>query len=410
MTDKPAPDASNRVPTGVELTALDQAFRTDPYPVLARLREREPVHYDSIIKRWVLTRQAEIDRVLRDRTMAVDARKANEGTYMRLFVPATRGREPSMLLLDAPDHTRLRSLVNKAFTPRAVELLAPRIRKIVDELLEAVTGQDSFDLIEAFAGPLPVIVIAEMLGVDPARRADFKHWSDLTVTRFNPLLTVEQRALMIDGMKQLDAYLEGAIAERRATPRNDLISALIAVEDTGDQLTDSEIVTMCGLLLAAGNVTTTDLIGNGVWTLLRHPDQLRKLRDDPSLIKNAVEEILRFDSPVVQTARIPMDDVEIGGCPMHRGESVLASLAAANRDPDAYPEPDRFDITRQDVHHHSFGGGAHFCLGAPLARLEAQLAIAALVQRFPGLRLADEPLEWRALPSFRGLTKLRVFV
>jgi cytochrome P450 len=167
---------------------------------------------------------------------------------------------------------------------------------------------------------------------------------------------------------------------------------------------------MCGLLLAAGNVTTTDLIGNGVWTLLRHPDQLRKLRDDPSLIKNAIEEILRFESPVVQTARIPMDDVEIGGCPMHRGESVLASLAAANRDPEAYPEPDRFDITRQDVHHHSFGGGAHFCLGAPLARLEAQLAIAALVQRFPNLRLAEEALEWRALPAFRGLTKLRVFV
>jgi cytochrome P450 len=410
MSDKPTPDASNPVPTGVELTALDPAFRTDPYPVLARLREREPVHYDSIIKRWVLTRQAEIDRVLRDRTMAVDARKANEGTYMRLFVPLASGREPSMLLLDAPDHTRLRSLVNKAFTPRAVELLAPRIREIVGDLLEAVSGQEGFDVIEAFAGPLPVIVIAEMLGVDPGRRADFKRWSDLTVTRFNPLLTEEQRALMVDGLKQLDAYLQGAIAERRARPRHDLISALIAVEEAGDQLTDDEIVTMCGLLLAAGNVTTTDLIGNGVWTLLRHPDQLRKLRDDPSLIKNAIEEILRFESPVVQTARIPMDDVEIGGCPMHRGESVLASLAAANRDPEAYPEPDRFDITRQDVHHHSFGGGAHFCLGAPLARLEAQLAIAALVQRFPNLRLAEEALEWRALPAFRGLTKLRVFV
>ena len=167
---------------------------------------------------------------------------------------------------------------------------------------------------------------------------------------------------------------------------------------------------MCGLLLAAGNVTTTDLIGNGVWALLRHPDQLRKLRDDPSLIKNAVEEILRFESPVVQTARIPMDDAEIGGCPMRRGESILASLAAANRDPHVYPEPDRFDITREDVHHHSFGGGVHFCLGAPLARLEAQLAIVALVQRFPDLRLTAESLEWLPLPGFRGLARLRVLV
>ena len=200
------------------------------------------------------------------------------------------------------------------------------------------------------------------------------------------------------------------IAERHATPRDDLISALIAVEEAGDQLNDGEILTMCGLLLAAGNVTTTDLIGNGVWTLLRHPDQLQKLRDNPSLIRNAVEEILRFESPVVQTARIPTEDVEIGGCPMRRGESVLALLAAANRDPEVYPEPDRFDITRPDVHHHSFGGGAHFCLGAPLARLEAQLAIVAIVQRFPNLRLADEPLEWHARPAFRGLARLRVLV
>jgi cytochrome P450 len=167
---------------------------------------------------------------------------------------------------------------------------------------------------------------------------------------------------------------------------------------------------MCALLLVAGNVTTTDLIGNGVWTLLRHPDQLRRLRDDPSLIANAVEEILRIESPVVQAARIATNDLVIGGCPIRRGESIVTSLAAANRDPDAYPEPDRFDITRPDVHHHSFGGGAHFCLGAPLARLEARLAIGALVKRFPGLRLADEPLEWRAVPAFRGLARLSVSV
>jgi len=410
MSDEQPQQAADHVPTGVELTALDPAFRADPYPVLARLREREPVHYDAVIKRWVLSRRDDVERVLRDRTMAVDGRKANEGTYMRIFAAPPGGPEPSMLMLDAPDHTRLRALVSKAFTPRAVERLAPRIREIIDELLAAVAGRERFDLIEAFAGPLPVIVIAEMLGVDPADRVDFKRWSDASAMGLNPLLTKDQRALLAEEEGQFDAYLERVIAERRARPRDDLISALLAVEEAGDQLDDGEIVTMCVLLLAAGNVTTTDLIGNGVWTLLRHPDQLRKLREDPSLIKNAVEEILRFESPVVQTARIPMDGMQIGGCPIRRGESVLTSLAAANRDPDGCPEPDRFDITRPEVRHHSFGGGAHFCLGAPLARLEAQLAIGALVERFPNLRLADEPLEWRALPAFRGLARLPVLV
>jgi cytochrome P450 len=407
MTDERLPERPDRVPTGVELTALDAAFRTDPHPVLARLRRDAPVHHDDVIKRWVLTRADDIERVLRDRTMAIDPRKANEGTYMRLFVPP-RGQAPSMLFSDDPDHTRLRSLVNKAFTPRAVERLAPRIRRIVADLLDAVAGTQSFDLIAALAGPLPVIVIAEMLGVDPADRDDFMRWAEIDVQTFNPLLTDEQRARVNDALGARDAYLRRVLAGRRTDPRDDLLSGLIAAEDAGDRLDDDEIVTMCELLLTAGNVTTTDLIGNGVWTLLRHPAELQKLRADPSLIENAVEEILRFESSVVQTVRIPTSDVEIRGCPMRRGESVVMFLAAANRDPEVYPEPGRFDVTRRDVHHHSFGGGAHFCLGAPLARLEAQLAIGALLERFPHLRLADEPPVWRALPVFRGLARLRV--
>jgi len=207
-----------------------------------------------------------------------------------------------------------------------------------------------------------------------------------------------------------DAYLRRVLARRRAEPRDDLLSALIAAEEVGDRLDDDEIVTMCELLLVAGNVTTTDLIGNGVWLLLRHPAELAKLRADPALIDHAVEEILRFESPVVQSVRLPTADVTIRGCPMRRGESVVVFLAAANRDPEVYPEPDRFDVTRRDVHHQSFGGGAHFCLGAPLARLEARLAIGALLERFPHLRLADEPPVWRAVPVFRGLAKLRVLV
>jgi cytochrome P450 len=395
------------IPTGVELTPLDPAFRVDPHPVLDRLRASEPVHYDGVIHRWVLTRAADVEALLRDRAMSVDPRKANEGTFMRVFA---RFGDFSMLFQDAPDHTRLRGLVSKAFTVRAVERLAPRIREIADDLLGAVAGRDRFDVIEAFAGPLPVIVIAEMLGVDPADRADFKRWSDAQAMLLNPLLTEEQREPLERDDEELQAYLRRALAARRAAPRSDLISAMIAVEEAGDQLTDEEIVTMCQLLLAAGNLTTTDLIGNGLWLLLRHPEQMRQLRDDPSLIANAVEEMLRFESPVMQTARIPMARLEIGGCPIRRGESVVASLAAANRDPDRHPAADRFDITRPDATHHSFGGGAHFCLGAPLARLEARIAILAFLQRFPAVRLADEPLEWRAIPIFRGLERLPVRV
>ena len=397
--------APQPVPTGVELTALDPAFRANPYPVLARLREREPVHHDQVINRWVLTRPEDIDRVLRDRTMSVDPRKANEGTFMRIF---ERFHDFSMLFQDPPAHTRLRSLVSRAFTPRAVERLAPRIRAVADELLSAVAGQDRFDVIEAFANPLPIIVIAEMLGVDPADRRDFKRWSDGQAMSLNPLLTEDERATGEAADAELEAYLRNALADRRGRPRDDLISAMIAVEEGGDQLTDDEIVTMCELLLVAGNVTTTDLIGNGAWLLLGHPAELGKLRADPALIAGAVEEMLRLESPVVQTARIPMADIEIGGCPIRRGESLVLSLAAANRDPGEHPEPDRFDVTRPDAYHRSFGGGAHFCLGATLARLEAQLAIPALFERFPRLRLADEPLEWRGLPGFRGLSKLWV--
>ena len=400
----------NAPPTGIELTALDEAFREDPYPILDRLRSLEPVHHDEVLHRWVLTRSADVERAVNDRSLSADPRKAAPGTYMALFAGADRDREPSILFLDPPDHTRLRGLVSKAFTPRAVERMGPRIQQIVDELLDAVAGLDRFDLMASFAGPLPTIVIAEMLGVDPADRDDFKHWSDESVLGFNPVISEEERARVVAAGDAMDQYLRRAIAERRAHPRDDLMSALIAVEEAGDQLTNEEIVTMCALLLAAGNVTTTDLIGNGVLALLRHPEQLAALREEPSLITNAVEEMLRFDGPVVQTGRIALSDAEVDGHRIGPGESILTSLAAANHDPEAHTHPERFDIRREDKRHHAFGGGIHYCLGAPLARLEAQIAIGTLVRRFPNLRPAGEPLEWRRTPSFRGLLGLPVLV
>jgi len=410
MTAQPQEE---HVPTGVELTALGQDFRNNPYPLLEELRTKEPIHRDEQLKRWFLTRHDDVDRVVNDRTMSADPRKAGPDTYMNLF----RGElgtddadyQPSILFLDPPDHTRLRGLVTKAFTPRSIEKMRPRIQEIVDELLDAVAGEDSFDLMDKFAMPLPTIVIAEMLGVDPADQADFKRWSDDSVMGFNPMLTEEERKVVEAAGNAMYEYLVAAVEKRRNEPGDDLISSMIAVEEAGDQLTNQEIVTMSSLLLAAGNVTTTDLIGNGVLAFLKHPKELQKLRNDPSLIKNGVEEILRYDGPVVNTGRIVIEDsVDIDGCPIPKGDSILTSLAGANHDPAVYPDPDVFNITREDTHHHAFGGGIHYCLGAPLARIEAEVALGTLFGRFPHLRLADEPLEYRRLPTFRGLIRLPV--
>jgi cytochrome P450 len=398
------------VPTGVQLLALDPTFQSDPYPVLDELRDREPVHHDEVLHRYVLTRHDDVTAILKDRTLSVDPRNATPGTFEAMFATRMedRDRPMSMLFSDPPYHTRLRGLVTKAFSAKAIEEMRPRIQQVVDDLLDAVEGHERFDLIAAFAGPLPTIVIAEMLGVDPADRADFKRWSDDGILGFDPLITPEMRARMEKSGAELEAYFRRAIAERRASPRDDLISSLIQAEEDGDRLSDDEILTMGALLLAAGNVTTTDLIGNGVLALLRHPDQYRMLRDDPSLVRNAVEEMLRYDPPVTQTGRIPLHDVEVDGVTIPAGQSINPQLAGANHDPAQYDRPDSFDIRRQDTHHQSFGGGAHFCLGAPLARIEAQIAIASLTRRFPELRLADEPLEYRRIPSFRGLAKLTV--
>jgi cytochrome P450 len=408
VTDKP--EIAEHLPTGMELTVLDPAYQEDPYPILARLREMDPVHHDKMLNRYVLTRAADVEDLLWDRSLSVDPRKAAPGTFEANFVFADPYRQPSMLLSDPPYHTRLRKLVSKAFTARAVEDLRPRIQAITDQLLDAIDTTGEVDLMKSFAEPLPTIVIAEMLGVDPADRDDFKRWSDTGVMAFNPLLSAKERELVNSASAVLDAYLRQAVKERQENPRTDLVTSLIEAEESGERLTEDEIVTMCALLLAAGNVTTTDLIGNGVHALLRHRDELRKLQDDPSLIKNAVEEILRYDGPVTQSGRTPLAPYEVGGVVIEAGQSVTPVLAAANRDPSVHEDPDRFDITREKTDHHSFGGGVHYCLGAPLARAEAQVAIGTLVTRFPRIRLGDSLLEWRRVPGFRGLARLPVYM
>ena len=400
-------DEQAGLPLGIKITALDADFRRDPYPILERLRRDAPTLNDTELVRRVFTRHDDVKAILRDKALLSDPRSAAEGSFTREYLGANLGpdEEPSMLLMDEPGHRRLRSLVSKPFTPGAVEKWRPRTREVVSRVLDALTG-DEFDLIGDFAGPIPTIVIAEMLGIDPSLHADFKRWSDLMVQiSFNPFPSDEQTVAAEAAREQLHACFEDQIRYRSANLGDDLLSEMLRAEEEGETLTHQEIVMQCDLLLVAGNVTTTDLIGNGVLALLKHPDQLARLRADPGLIENAVEEMLRYDSPVTNSGRIAHADTELAGCPVHKGESLSVSLAAANRDPAVYPEPDRFDIERQDTHHQAFGGGRHLCLGAHLARLEAQEAILGLLGRFPDLKLSARGFAHHAIPSFRGMSE-----
>lgn len=407
-----APDSIPSRPLGLTITSFNPAFSDNPHELLDELRENAPVAWDSLLQRVVLTRAADVEAVLRDRDLMVDGRKAPEGTFMRMVserrLPSGRVSEPSMLTLDPPDHDRLRALVNKAFTPRAVAAIEPRVREIAAELLDAVEGRDEWDLIGEFSAPLPTIVIAEMLGVDPHMQKQFKTWSDCVVQSFNPFLGPEKGREIEAAIDDLGAYLRETIAERRANRGDDLITALIDAEENGEQLNDQEIVTMVVLLLLAGNLTTTDLVGNGMLAFLTHRDQWELLKSRPELLANAVEEMLRFDPPVVQSGRLSLKEMEVGGCPVHAGQTISPMLLAANHDPALNPNPHAFDISREDIHHTSFGGGRRYCLGAPLARLEARVALEALVDRFPDLQLATDKPQWRNVPVFRGLVALPV--
>ena len=393
---------ADAVPTGLELTALDKAFRENPYPILARLRERDPIHHDEVLGQYIFTRHDDVMAILRDRESWSDPRKGNPGTFSYEILGES-DEEPSMLLMDDPGHRRLRDLVKRSFTPRAIERWRPRARMVAERIIGEIEG-DEFELMEKVAQPIPTVVIAELLGIDPGMHERFKAWSNASIqTAFSPVKNPEDVKLADEAIASLEAFFRDEIERRRREPGDDLISSLVAAEEQGDRLSESELVSTCNLLLLAGNLTTTDLIGNGVKAFLDHPQEMAKLRERPELIKNAVEEILRYDSPVVNSGRIASRDVEIGGVKIARGETLSVKLGAANRDPAVYPDPDRFDIEREDTHHQSFGGGRHLCLGAHLARLEAQETLAALFSRFSEIRFGGGGHEYAAIPSFRGL-------
>ncbi len=403
-----------RVQTGVAMNPLDPRFHSDPYPIYKKLREKDPVHRSRLTGGDVLTRYDDCAAVLRDQRFSADDRKQpSYGKQMAQSIKqgiitkdeaADRG---SMLRMDPPDHTRLRSLVSKAFTPRTVEMLRPRIERIVEEQLDAAERAGRMDVIGDLAHPLPITVIAEMLGIPLEDRARFKRWSNEAIRSLG-FSNVEDAKRSMQANRELRAYLEPIAAERRREPREDLVSALVAAEDQGDKLSTDEVFSTIILLLVAGNETTTNLIGNGLLALLRNPRQIDVLRDDPSLIGRAVEELLRYDSPVQFTSRHCTEAVEVNGRSLAPDRELLLVLGAANRDPEQFADPDRLDITREDAHHLSFSHGLHYCLGAPLARLEGQIALLALVQRFPKMRLAvaDPPRGDNIL--LRGVAELPV--
>jgi pimeloyl-[acyl-carrier protein] synthase len=384
-------------------------FVADPYPTYHRLRAEDPVH-QSPLGFWVLTRYEDVVSVLRDPRLIKEPIAAFVAARFGLAAPPT-GMGVSMLDRDPPDHTRLRGLVSKAFTPRVIEQLRPHIQQIVDGLLDRVEGERGMDLIEQFAYPLPVIVICEMLGVPVADHERFKGWGldiarGLDAIMLPPDSPVAERSVV--ARRALAEYFRGLIAERRAAPRDDMLSGLIAAEEAGDKLSEDELLATCILLLVAGHETTVNLIGNGSLALLRHPNQRRRLQEDPGLIVTAVEELLRFDGPVQRTSRIPSEDVTIGGKIIGKGEMVMPFIGAADRDPAQFRDPDRLDIGRADNRHIAFGWGIHFCIGAPLARVEGQIAINTLLRRRPKLALATDTPEYRQSLTLRGLSALPV--
>jgi cytochrome P450 len=387
---------------------MDPEFLADPYPTYHRLRAEDPVHH-SPLGFWVLTRYEDVSAVLRDPRFIKEPLAALVAARFGVEVP--RGVGLSMLDRDPPDHTRLRSLVGTAFTPRVVEGLRPRIQQIVDGLITHAQAVGSMDVIEEFAYPIPVNVICELLGVPVADHERFKGWSlDIARGLDSIYLPADSEVPRRSAASRhaISDYFRDLIARRRAAPRGDLLSALIAAEEAGDKLNEEELLATCILILIAGHETTVNLIGNGVLALLRNPDELRRLRATPGLITSAVEELLRYDGPVQRTARVASAEATIGGRTIARGEMVMPFIGAADRDPAQFPDPDRLDLTRGDNRHIAFGWGIHFCLGAPLARLEGQIAIDALVRRLPRLELVDDKAEYRQSLTLRGLKTLPV--
>ncbi|MBK9263383.1 MAG: cytochrome P450 [Polyangiaceae bacterium] len=389
------------------------AFVANPYPVYSALRDLGPIHYDARSNLWLITRHADVTSLLRDRRFG--------RTYLHIATHAEMGRpdEPpehapfwhvirnGMLDREPPDHTRLRNLVSKAFTPRTVEQLRGRIHDIVHGLVDVALDKREFDFLTTLAEPLPVTVIAELLGIPENDRHQLRPWSSDICGMYELRPSEETAKRAVAACIEFGDYLRHLSRERRAHPQNDLISALAQVADAGDKLTEDELIGTCVLLLNAGHEASVNAAGNGLWALFRHPKQLTRLRSDLSLVPRAFEEMLRYDTPLQLFERWVLEDVEICGLRVPKGAELGLLFGSANRDPEVFDEPDTFDVARDPNPHVSFGAGIHFCLGAALARLEAQILFDTVLRRMPRLQLVSEP-KWKPGYIIRGLEALHV--
>jgi cytochrome P450 len=399
----------------VKKAVFSDEILQDPYPTYARLHEEGPLHYIEVGKWavWSIVSHAECASIAKDPRLS-----AKRAKQMLLPLPISRQSEFSelarmlglwLIFMDPPEHTRLRKLLNKGFSAAAVEGLRPQAEAIVDQMLSPLKRGSEVELMREFANPMPVRIISELLGVPQALHGTFVNASRaIAVFRGNPNRTVEEARAAQDALIELTAFFRKTVAERRRNKGNDLISLLIDIEEEGEVLTEEELYAQCIALLFAGHETTRNLIGNGIYTLLQNPQKTAELREKPEMIRSAVEELLRYESPVQFTARVLKEDIEVCGQPIRKGWTVQCMLGAANRDPKQFKEPNQLDLKRLNNQHLAFSAGLHFCIGAQLARLEGQIALLNLVQRFPKMKLAGPRSEWASTFGFRGLKSLPV--
>jgi cytochrome P450 len=406
MSDIPAPLSANEFFT--------PEFLRDPYPFYRRYREGLGLQFiDFHSGAWAAFKHADCSTFLRDPRLSAKRTGILTDEFpaekQKEFAELARTLSLWMLFFDAPEHTRLRKLMNKGFSPPAIESLRPQVEKLVDRLLTPLRKSPRIDILPEFAHPLPAYVIAELLDVPESLHEKFVCWSNAVATILgNPYRTLDHLIAAQQAIHNLTNYFREAVAVRRKQKRNDLIGLLMEIEEDGDVLTEEELYAQCVMLLFAGHETTRNLIGNGLYTLLRHPEQATELRDSPELIRSAVEELLRYESPVQYTGRMVLEDFEFCGVPARRGQEVIFMLGAANRDGNQFKDPDRLDLKRTKNPHLAFGAGAHFCIGNQLARLEGQVAILQILREFPQMRSVSAEPEWLPNFSFRGLKTLLV--
>ena len=403
---------TGNTPTSIlEISAFDAEARVDPHPRLKSLRESGRFLRDDGVKTWLLSHYDDIKSTVNDGTFVRHPSKAEEGSLISMLSDPDDpdGRRTSILFQDNPDHARNRQPLMTAFYKR-IKSMEDEIEALIDGVISQAPESGRFDLMEHIAVPIPILVIAHILGVDESRLPEFREWSEGVILGLNPMRTPEETRVMEDASEKLNAYFTELMEARRREPRDDLISDMVQAQANGGDFDDEELRINLQALLVGGNLTTTDLIGNGAWLFLTHPEQMEALKVDAGLANQAVEEVLRFEAPVQATSRIVPEDREVAGCPMKKSQAVFMSLAAANRDPDQFENPEAFDITIRRKSHVSFGGGAHICIGAPLARIEARRVYVKLFERYPNMTLVEQDLVWRALPFFRGMEKLEVEV